>query len=145
MDRHTTAGDIHGPIRHKCFERSCCYSRWYASFNTLRRRRAELKQIGRCESDVLVEARGPLEVRWWLSSAREELLSTEVVRHSFISWIVGQPADTGWRSGAKQENLRRLAWEEIEEVASTAYLKWQIVDDLAAAEPDSPKEAIVVD
>ncbi|MBB2931273.1 NACHT domain-containing protein [Paraburkholderia silvatlantica] len=116
-----------------------------ASFNTLRRRRAELKQIGRCESDVLVEARGPLEVRWWLSSAREELLSKEVVRRSFISWIVRQPVDTGWRSGAKQENLRRLAWDEIEEVVSTAYLKWQIVDDLAAAEPDGPKEAIIVD
>ncbi|AIV67264.1 NACHT domain-containing protein [Burkholderia pseudomallei] len=116
-----------------------------ASFNTLRRRRAELKQIGHCEGNVLVEARGPLEVRWWLSAAREELLSTEVVRRSFISWIVGQPTDTGWRSGAKQENLRRLAWEEIEEVVSTAYLKWQIVGNVESAQPDDAKEATTAD
>ncbi|WP_211633645.1 hypothetical protein [Paraburkholderia nemoris] len=113
------------------------------SLRTLNRRRAELKQIGQCESDVLLEARGALEVRWWLSQAREQLLSKEDVRRSFISWIVSQPVSADWRSAAKQEILRRLAWEETEEVVSTAYLKWQIADNAEAAETEDAKEAIV--
>jgi hypothetical protein len=115
------------------------------SLRTLHRRRAELKQNRQCESNVLLEARSALEVRWWLSSAREELLSKEVVRRSFISWIVSPPVRSGWRSGTKQEILRRLAWEEIEEVVSTAYLKWQIADNSEPAETEGAKEAVVTD
>lgn len=113
------------------------------SLRTLNRRRAELKQNGQCESDVLLEARGALEVRWWLSQAREQLLSKEDVRRSFISWIVSQPVSAGWRKGTKQEILRRLAWEEIEGVVSTAYLKWQVTDIPTATETEGAKEAIV--
>jgi hypothetical protein len=113
------------------------------SLRRLHRRRAELKKIGQCESDVLLEARDALEVRWWLSQTREELLAKEDVRRSFISWIVTQRASAGWRSGTKRENLRRLAWEEIEEVVSTAYVKWRKADMFEPAKTEDAKETVV--
>ncbi|NUX57681.1 NACHT domain-containing protein [Paraburkholderia youngii] len=113
------------------------------SLETLHRRRAELKQTGQSESDVLMEARTVLEVRWWLSQAREEVLAGQNVRRSFMSWIVSQPLSTDWRRDTKREILRRLAWDEIEEVVATAYLKWQIADDSERVEMVGTEDIVV--
>lgn len=75
---------------------------------------------GGAQVSLLLSARTIMEARCWLEHAGNRLFANGNDRRAFANWLVAPATPNDWRSGVRAENLRHLAWKQIEKLVNAA-------------------------
>lgn len=66
-------------------------------------------------------ARDISEARCWIVYGDKKLFPLGEDRRAFTNWLVSTPETGDWRNQVRPENLRRLAWEQVEVLLTIAH------------------------